>query len=315
MPSLLSSRRRRSRKCCRFVRNPRRKTDAVVLVLDKSGSMSGPKIEMARDAARSALKTLRPIDKIGVISFDESFGWVVPMGPATDLEQKGDLINKIAASGGTKIYQALDSGFQAIVKEEASRKHIILLTDGVSTPGTQEDFPKLEKDALAKKVTITTIGVGDYINRDLLDEIARKTKGKAHFVENPESIPQIINAEVRSLEDLAIQERPVRAERVRPVEFLDGIDFTGADACVVSYRQRQRKARKSFCGSTRKCRFSALALRLGTRDCIYVRCQEPLGSAVGELGCVRHAMAANGAGRSHRDRTVRAGIRPGHPRR
>ena len=132
------------------------------------------------------------------------------------------------ANGGTKIYQAVDAAFEAIVKEQASHKHIILLTDGVSTPGTQEDFPQLERDALAKQVTISTIGVGDYINRELLDELAQKTKGKSHFVENPESIPQIINAEVRSLEDLAIQERPVRAVRVRPVEFTDGIDFTKA---------------------------------------------------------------------------------------
>ena len=61
---------------------PPEKPTAVVLVLDKSGSMSGPKIEMARDAARSTLTTLRPIDKIGVISFDESFDWVIPLGPA-----------------------------------------------------------------------------------------------------------------------------------------------------------------------------------------------------------------------------------------
>jgi Mg-chelatase subunit ChlD/uncharacterized membrane protein len=291
---------------------PPEKPTAVVLVLDKSGSMSGPKIEMARDAARSALKTLRPIDKIGVISFDESFGWVVPMGPATDLEQKGDLINKIAASGGTKIYQALDSGFQAIVKEEASRKHIILLTDGVSTPGTQEDFPKLEKDALAQKVTITTIGVGDYINRDLLDEIARKTKGKAHFVENPESIPQIINAEVRSLEDLAIQERPVRAERVRPVEFLDGIDFTKAPR-LRGFVQAEAKEG------------SEVILRVDEKMPLLVRWRYGLGRVIAFMSDAKSRWAApwvswDAFGTlwpqmvrdvAHRDRTVRAGIRPG----
>ena len=67
------------------------------------------------------------------------------------------------------------------MKEKATHKHIILLTDGVSTPGTQEDFPKLEAQAVAKHVTISTIGVGDYINRDLLDELAHKTKGKVPF--------------------------------------------------------------------------------------------------------------------------------------
>src|ERR1035441_9324662 len=62
---------------------PTEKPTAVVLVLDKSGSMSGRKVEMARDAARATLTGLRPIDKIGVISFDETFEWVIAMGPAT----------------------------------------------------------------------------------------------------------------------------------------------------------------------------------------------------------------------------------------
>jgi len=150
------------------------------------------------------------------------------MGIAANLQDKSDLIAQITANGGTKIYQAVQAGFDVISKEQATHKHIILLTDGVSTPGTQEDFPGLERNALAQEVSISTIGVGDYINRELLEELARKTKGKSHFVDNPEAIPQIINAEVRSSEDLAIQERPVRAVRVRPVEFTDGIDFSKA---------------------------------------------------------------------------------------
>ncbi len=89
---------------------PPEKPTAVVLVLDKSGSMSGPKIEMARDAARASIRTLRPIDMIGVISFDETFNWVIPMGPAGSLEDKSNLIAQITANGGTKIYQAVEAG-------------------------------------------------------------------------------------------------------------------------------------------------------------------------------------------------------------
>src|ERR1700676_1254914 len=144
---------------------------------------------------------------IGCWIIEETFPVTIPIGRAASLEDKANLISQITANGGTKIYQAVEAGFEAIVDVKATHKHIILLTDGVSTPGTQEDFPKLERDALAKHVTISTIGGGDYINRDLLDELAHKTKGKSHFVENPETIPQIINAEVKSTDDLAIQER------------------------------------------------------------------------------------------------------------
>ncbi len=291
---------------------PPEKPTAVVLVLDKSGSMSGPKIEMARDAARASIKTLRPIDFIGIISFDETFNWVIPIEPAGSLEDKSKLINQITANGGTKIYQAVQSAFDAIVAQKATHKHIILLTDGVSTPGTQEDFPKLEREALAKHVTISTIGVGDYINRDLLDELAHKTKGKSHFVENPEAIPQIINAEVKSTEDLAIQERPVRAVRVRPVEFTDGIDFTKAPS-LRGFVQAEAKDG------------SETILRVDGKKPLLVRWSYGLGRVIAFMSDAKSRWAApwvrwESFGTlwpqmvrdvSHRDRTVRAGVRPG----
>jgi uncharacterized protein YegL len=268
---------------------------------------------MARDAARSSLQTLRPIDLIGVISFDETYNWVIPMGPAGSLEDKARLINQITANGGTKIYQAVEAGFEAILNEKATHKHIILLTDGVSTPGTQEDFPKLERDALAKHVTISTIGVGDYINRELLDELAHKTRGKSHFVENPETIPQIINAEVKSTEDLAIQERPVRAIRVRPVEFTDEVDFTKAPR-LRGFVQSEAKDG------------SEVILRVDDKKPLLVRWRYGLGRVIAFMSDAKGRWAApwvrwDGFGAlwpqmvrdvSHRDRTIRAGVRPGN---
>jgi Ca-activated chloride channel family protein len=291
---------------------PPEKPTAVVLVLDKSGSMNGPKIEMARDAARATLKGLLPIDKIGVISFDETFNWVIAMGPATGLDEKSALIGEIAANGGTKIYQAVESAYETIVDQQATRKHIILLTDGVSTPGTVEDFPRLERNALAKHVTISAIGVGDYINRDLLDELAHKTNGKSYFVQDPESIPEIINGEVRSLEDMAIQERPVRAVVVRPVEFIDGIDFKKAPR-LRGFVQAEAKEG------------SETILRVDEKKPLLVRWRYGLGRVTAFMSDAKSRWAAPWVSWesfgtlwpqmvrdvSHRDRTVRAGVRPG----
>ncbi len=294
---------------------PPEKPIAVVLVLDKSGSMNGPKIEMAREAARASITTLRPSDKIGVISFDETFNWVIPLGPATDIAAKTDLIGRINANGGTKIYQAVQAGFDAIVRETATRKHIILLTDGVSTPGTEEDYPRLEKQATEQHVTISTIGVGDYINRDMLDDLAVHTQGKSHFVENPDSIPQIINGEVRSQEDLAIQERSVHATRVRPVEFADGVDFKRAPA-LLGFVQAEAKPG------------SETILRVDGKKPLLVRWRYGLGRVIAFMSDAKSRWAAPWVrweafgvlwpqmvrDISHRDRAVRAGVRPGeHP--
>jgi uncharacterized protein YegL len=267
---------------------------------------------MAREAARASIRTLRPIDKIGVISFDETFNWVIPMGPAGNLEDKSNLIGQITANGGTKIYQAVESAFEKIVIEQATHKHIILLTDGVSTPGTQEDFPRLEREALAKQVTISTIGVGDYINRELLEELARKTKGKVHFVENPETIPQIINAEVRSKDDLAIQERPVRAVRVRPVEFIDGIDFARSPRLLGFVKAEAKEGSETI-------------LRVDVDKPLLVRWRYGLGRVIAFMSDAKSRWAAPWVrwtsfgtlwpqmvrDASHRDRTVRAGVRRG----
>jgi Ca-activated chloride channel family protein len=292
---------------------PAEKPTAVVLVLDKSGSMNGQKIEMARQAARASIETLRPDDKIGVIAFDETFNWVIPLGPATGLEEKSKLIAEIAPNGGTKIYQAVQAAYDTIEREPASRRHIILLTDGVSTPGTQEDFPRLEREASAKHITISTIGVGDYINRELLLELARKTNGKAHFVENPNSIPRIISGELRDLEDQAIQERSVRAIRVRPVEFTDGVDFSHAPS-LLGFVQAEAKEG------------SETILRVDRDKPLLVRWHYGLGRVIAfmsdasdrwsarwvrwqSFGTLWPQMVRN---ISHRDQTVRAGVRPGN---
>ena len=165
---------------------------AVALVLDKSGSMDGAKIEMVRDAARASIVTLRPVDQIGVIFFDDTMDWVIPMGPASDLQSKADVIGQVKAGGDTKIYQAAEAAFEALKEEQVARKHIILLTDGVQTYKTFSNVPQLETDAAEQQISISTIGVGDDVNKPLLQELAQKTKGKYYFVDNPESIPQML---------------------------------------------------------------------------------------------------------------------------
>ena len=173
-------------------------------------------------------------------------------------------------------------------------------------------FRDSSAQALASHVTISTIGVGDYINRDLLDELAHRTNGKSHFVEDPESIPQIINAEVKSNEDLAIQERPVRVVRARPVEFTDGIDFTKAPR-LRGFVQAEAKEG------------SETILRVDEKMPLLVRWRYGLGRGIAFMSDAKSRWAApwvrwEAFGTlwpqmvrdvSHRDRTVRAGVRPG----
>jgi uncharacterized protein YegL len=238
--------------------------------------MEGEKIAIVRQAARASIADVRPIDKIGVITFDQEFRWIVPLAPATDVPHINSLIDGITAGGGTRIYPALNAAFQAIRSEPATRKHIILLTDGVSPPG---DLPQLEKDAAAVHISISCIGVGDDVDKDFLDEIARNTHGRSYFVEDPKKIAQIISNETKDLETSPIEEHPVRAVRVRSVELTDGMDFGSAPRLLGFVKTKARKG-------------SEVILRLQSGEPLLARWQYGLGRVIAFTSDARSRWAA-----------------------
>ena len=86
---------------------------AVVIIIDKSSSMEGRKIELARLAAIGVVDNLRPIDMVGVLIFDNSFQWAVPLRRAEDRPLIKRLISGITPDGGTQISPALNEAFAA----------------------------------------------------------------------------------------------------------------------------------------------------------------------------------------------------------
>ncbi len=143
---------------------------AVVLIIDKSSSMEGRKMELARLAAIGVVDNLRPIDLVGVLIFDNSFQWAVPMRRAEDRTLIKRLISGITPDGGTQIAPALNEAFRRILPANATYKHIVLLTDGISEEGDSLD---LSREAQLKNVTISTVGLGQDVNRAYLEKVAQ----------------------------------------------------------------------------------------------------------------------------------------------
>ncbi len=124
---------------------PREPEDTVVvLIIDKSASMEGKKIELSRAAATGVIETLRPEDQVGILIFDNSFQWTVPIRRADDKALLKRLIAGINPDGGTQIPAALTEAYKKILPYDATFKHIVLLTDGISEEG---DSKRLAKDA------------------------------------------------------------------------------------------------------------------------------------------------------------------------
>ena len=193
-----------------------RGTLALMLVVDRSGSMSlrsddVTKMAMAREAAILATETLRPDDQLGVLAFDIRNDWVVPLASIAANGGLGNVqqaIGAIEADGGTDIYPALLKGFEAIATSDARFRHIILLSDGQSWGG---QYDQLLERMRASGVTLSTIGIGQDIDANLMSWLARGGLGRYYFTDRVREIPRIM------LRETNVVTRPVTMEgRVQP---------------------------------------------------------------------------------------------------
>jgi Mg-chelatase subunit ChlD len=198
---------------------------AMVLVIDKSGSMGGDKIEMAKKAASGAVELLGPKDKIGVIAFEGETFWVCDVQAASNKNSVIDKISAIEAGGGTVMAPAMEAAYDALQNTTAKLKHVIILTDGISAPG---DFEGITMNMANAKITVTTVGVGEDADKKLLEEIARLGNGRYYFTDDPSSVPQIFAKETVTASKSAINEQPFLPQVVRPTQVLSGIDLANA---------------------------------------------------------------------------------------
>src|SRR5579864_1688224 len=197
----------------------------VILIIDKSSSMEGKKMELARLAAIGVIENLRPIDQVGVLIFDNSFQWAVPVRRAEDRSLLKRLIAGITPDGGTQIAPALTEGYRKILYQNAVYKHIVLLTDGISEEG---DSLSLPREALNNRITISTVGLGQDVNRAYLEKIANFAKGKAYFLNDPSGLEQILLKDVMEHTGSTAVEKPVQAVVAKPAEVLDGVGIDSA---------------------------------------------------------------------------------------
>jgi len=198
---------------------------AVILIIDKSSSMEGKKIELARLAASGVVENLRPIDTVGVLMFDNSFEWAVTPRHAEDRVMIKRLIAGIRPDGGTQIAPALQEAFNRILPMAATYKHIVLLTDGISEEGDSMD---LARTANNRKVTISTVGLGQDVNRSYLEKVAQNAGGKSYFLNDPQGLEQILLHDVLEHTGSTAVEKPMQPEVMRQAEILDGVGMDKA---------------------------------------------------------------------------------------
>ncbi|MGH6959489.1 MAG: VWA domain-containing protein, partial [Dongiaceae bacterium] len=170
---------------------------AIVLVLDASGSMGSfgnelAKIELAKETAQSVVDVLGERDLVGVLAFDQSPRWLVPLTPASQRTRILDAVSRIKAGGGTNLHPALVTARDALRRAEAKVKHVIVLSDGQTDPG---DFRGLGTAMADERMTISTVAIGRDADLEIMRNVASWGRGRAYAARDLFSIPQIITAE------------------------------------------------------------------------------------------------------------------------
>lgn len=197
----------------------------VGLIIDKSSSMEGRKIELARLSAIGVVDHLRPIDYIGVLIFDNSFQWAVPVRRAEDKALIRRLISGITPDGGTQIAPALTEAYKRVLPSKAMFKHIVLLTDGISEEGDSID---LAKEASGHQITISTVGLGQDVNRAYLERIASTSGGRSYFLNDPQGLEQILLKDVKDFSGSTTIEKPLTPLVAHQAEILEGVGMDSA---------------------------------------------------------------------------------------
>ena len=207
------------------VRDRQKQPDvALVVVIDQSGSMDAchcnsfnggmggggvgvggvRKVDIGKEAILRAAAALTERDELGVVSFNEQAHWVVktqPLGGISDLQGS---IAGLQPLGQTNIYAGLEQAVESLEGATATRRHIILLTDGWSSSGQYDAILDRMK---AAGITLSTVGAGGGSN-PFLEGLAQKGGGRFYDAANPGSIPDIFLKETQQVSGEQIVEEP-----------------------------------------------------------------------------------------------------------
>ncbi|WP_080846473.1 VWA domain-containing protein [Cytobacillus gottheilii] len=178
----------------------------LIIVLDRSGSMSGNKLELAKEAAARSVELLREEDTLGFIAFDDRPWEIVETAPLKDKEEAVEKIRSVTPGGGTEIYSSLEMAYEELEDLKLQRKHIILLTDGQSA--TNNDYDSLIEEGKEGNITLSTVALGGDADRALLEELASSGSGRFYDVTDSSVIPSILSRETVMATRTYIEDQP-----------------------------------------------------------------------------------------------------------
>ncbi len=182
----------------------------ISLVLDRSGSMSGDKIEYVRRAASFVVDNLQPEDILSIVSYDDKVEVEYPSSQVLNKELIKNKIRNLTDRGSTNLSGGMMEGFKQVKSTYKSGyvNRVLLLSDGLANAGVT--YPALLRNMVTEKVrtdgiSLSTFGVGADFNEDLMTSLAENGSGNYYFIESPDKIPAIFDQELKGLLSVVAQ--------------------------------------------------------------------------------------------------------------
>ncbi len=195
----------------------------LCLVIDRSTSMRGDRLQPVKEALELLLSELSSGDMLSVVTFSDRAEVVLPPGPAGDHRTSLEWINGIEASGGTELYHGLLSGVRQLRKVPLSdyNNQLLLLTDG-RTYGDAADCLKLVDEACALGITIHAFGIGNDWDEDFLDALVSPSGGLVEYIDAPQKLVSTLRQRLQQLGHTYARKVQLEVNWPRTVQFVDG---------------------------------------------------------------------------------------------
>lgn len=198
------------------------------IVIDRSRSMEGQRMQNAVEAARGMIRRLRPGDTVSVVTYNTSTEVLVP-ATTIDEDSRGRVLfslRDVEARGHTCISCGIEAGLLAMGRRTDGVSRMLLLSDGEANAGIRdpEGFRALADRALAADVSISSVGVDVDYNERIMSTVAQASNGSHYFVEDPSGLPQIFDQELAVLVKTVANDARVEIELASGVQLLEVYD-------------------------------------------------------------------------------------------
>jgi Ca-activated chloride channel family protein len=207
----------------------RRAERHLSIVIDRSGSMQGKRLENAVAAARGAVERLNDDDFVSVVDYATTARELIPISRVdTSRSRVLDEISRLTASGDTCISCALETTQGIVRSGRGAVERVLLLSDGQATTGVRDvdGMRRVAERLRDAGATVTTIGVDVDYDERMMAAIAQETNGRHYFVSAPDGLPRIFDAELRGLERTVAREARLELEFAPGIELEEVVDRT-----------------------------------------------------------------------------------------